>query len=275
MRERFERAWSEQLQRARQWRSDDDPTPVLDALALSSVRYLVGTLEMLPRPDRETLRAVAGPALGAARRLALASEDDREAWLQAVALAEWSLRLLELGPARAADPVAPEILAALPGELRRPTPRRLVALLEGRLDGLAAASCVVWYLRHDPAEPRWLWSLAVQQDLHRPATATTPNGIQPMLVAAAGPVPMREPGAGRVIAQWADPGVELVWFEADRQLALYALEESYVALTAPGVTPCDLRPGYWLGDVVSSGATALQAEVTVGDRVLSIELALG
>jgi hypothetical protein len=253
MRERFEATWAERVHRARQWERGDDPTPVLEVLGQVVVRHLVGALEAIADDDRRHLRDTAGPALASARERALAEPQDREAWLEAVEVAALGLRLLEGQP--------PGALRSLPCDLRRPTPRRLAATLDGRLDGLSAASCALWYLQHDPNEARLLWSLA--QPLDTPAP-----GDAPILVAAAEPEPMRPPDEGHPIAARTDPDVEAVWFPAERELALYAADEVYVALTAPGVTTRDLRPGYWLGTVDPGAGPALDASLKVGDRVL-------
>lgn len=260
MRERFERAWAERVQRVRQWRRGDDPTPVLEALAQAVVWHLVDAIDAVSPEDRAALEEIAPAAVAAAREQAMAGPGDREAWLEAVALAELGRRLLG-GEAR------PD-LAGLPSDLRRPTPRRLAAMLDGRLDGLSAATCAVWCLRHAPEEARLLWTLGGEPV--EPAAGED----EPILVAAAEPEPMRAPDEGRVVATLGAPAVEAVWFAADRQLALYAADEVYVTFTAPGVTTRDLRPGYWLGTVDAPETVALSGQLRVGDRVSRWDLSL-
>jgi hypothetical protein len=259
MRERFEATWAERVHRARTWQAGDDPEPVLEALGQAVVRHLVGALEEVPAEERQALEAVAGPAMAAARERALADPDEREGWLGSVAMAALGLRLLQGEPA--GD------LSAIPRDLRRPTPRRLTAALDGRLDGLSAASCALWYLVHGAGEARMIWSMVGGAE---PADADE----RPILVAAAEPAPMRPPREGRPIATRSDPDVEAVWFAAERELALYAREEVYVALTAQGVTTRDLRPGYWLGSVDAGVGPELGASLKVGDRVVPWRLQL-
>lgn len=259
MRERFERAWAERVQRVREWRGDDDPTPVLEALAHAVVWYLVDAIDTVPSEDRAVLEDAAPAAVAAAREHALASPADRQAWLEAVELAELGRRLLRGEP--------PSDLAGLPCDLRRPTPRRLAAVLDGRLDGLSAASCAVWCLRHAPDEARLLWALGGASEL-------PVEQAEPILVAAAEPEPMRAPDEGRIVATLGEPAVEAVWFAVDRQLALYAADEVYITFTAPGVTTRDLRPGYWLGTVDAPDAIALSGQLRVGDQVLQWDLSL-
>lgn len=262
MRERFEAAWAERVQRARQWGSGEDPTPVLEALGQVVVRYLVGALDAVDAEDAQALRSVAPSALTAAKERALAHPPDRDAWLEAASVGELGLHLLEGGD--------PGDLHSVPGDLRRPTPHRLACTLDGRLDGLSAAACALWYLKHDPSEARLAWSTA-QALSDEEASASEP----PLLVAAAEPTPMRPPDEGRSVATRTDPDVEVVWFPDARELALYATEEAYVALTAPGVTTRDLRPGYWLGGVDPSAGPTLDATLTVGDRAVPWRIHLG
>jgi hypothetical protein len=260
MRERFEAAWAERVQRAHLHRPGDDPTAVLEVLGHVVVRHLVGALDAVPAEEMRQLRSTARAALAEAKARALADPTERDAWRDAVAVAELGLRLLEGRP--------PGDLQAIPSDVRRPTPRRLASALDGRLDGLSAAACALWYLKHDPSEARLAWST-----FQAPEDAT--DASAPVLVAAAEPAPIRAPDEGRPVTMRTDPDVEAVWFEADRALALYARDEVYVMLTAPGVTTRDLRAGYWLGTVDPAHGPTLDATLTVGDRTLPWRIDLG
>jgi hypothetical protein len=257
MRDRLRLTWEERVQRARQWQAPEEPTPVLEALAQALVWHLVGGVEELASDDRQALEEVADAAMAQAKERAMGGEDDRGAWLEAVALAE-------LGRA-ALQGRTPE-LSDVPADLHRPTPRRVASMLDGRLDGLSAAACAVWCLKHDPSEARLLWSLGAERERER-------RDSEPLLVAAADREPMRAPDEGRLVATHEDTGVEAVWFDADRELALYAPEDVYVALAAPGVTTKDVRPGYWLGTVEPSAADPVRAQLKVGEQ--SWEWAIG
>lgn len=260
MSDRFEQVWAEGVHRVRDWQRGDDPSPVLEALGQAVVRHLVGILDRVDTGDREALLQASRPALAATRELALASAEDREAWLEAVALAELGRRLL--AGEGAGD------LSGVPRDLRRPTPRRTAAMLDGRVDGISAASCAVWFLLHDAGEPHLLWSLAEQ-------AASTPSGDgEPVLVAAAEPEPIRAPDEGEVVGRHGDPPVEVVWFASDRQLAAYAADDVYVALAAPALTSRDLRPGYWLGSVDPRAPSDMEVELKVGDRRFTIRVRL-
>ncbi|MFW6066981.1 MAG: hypothetical protein ACOC97_01485 [Myxococcota bacterium] len=264
MHERLQRAWAERVHRASQWRRGEDPTPVLEALAQAVVLHLVQALELASERDRTVLEQAAGPALAAAREGALGDATERDGWLDAVALAELGRRLLR--------GEAPGALTGVPGDPRRPTPRRMASMLDGRLDGLSAAACAVWCLRHDTAEPRLLWRLGAEGDDEDRRQASEPP---PVLVAAAGPDDMRDPAEGRVIAHHPEARAEAVWFAAERQLAVYAADDVHVRLSGAGLAMRDLRPGYWLGEVDPDAPSPLRIALQIGGRSFDWHLPLG
>ena len=177
------------------------------------------------------------------------------------------------------EPLATELgraaLAALngdapthwPAELMRPSPRRLLKLLRGELDGFAAARVAGWLAAH-PDERATLEAL-----LEAGASARS----EPLPVAAASSVRMRDPEEGQLLGALDALGLEAVLFRepAPRRLALYAAEPTAVRLEAEGVTTEEIAPGYWLGRLAPHLRGALAVKVRVGEREAAWSLRVG
>lgn len=193
-----------------------------------------------------------------------AEPDDRQVVRKAVGVA---LPKLEDDALKA---VGQAVLGAFAGkrpsvsDLVRPSAQRLVRLLRGELDGVAAAHCAGWLANH-PDEAHLLRVMAEAEGAPRP---------QRIAVAAASASQMRNPNEGKLIAALEDPPIEAVLFTSPRQLAIYAAEPVAVRLEAEGVTTEEIAPGYWIGKV-SGGASQIEAVVHIGDRELrwTLELA--
>jgi hypothetical protein len=287
MRERLQQAWAKRMERVACRAPGDDPTPVLEAMGQLVVWHLVEHLEgtdtapergndarsgrvsfgrhrtatgaarrqptprrvyeRLPARELRVLRSAADEALAETRIRAERDGEDRSAWLDALALGELGRSILREGaPSRA-------LLARAPGDLRRPSPRRLASMLDGRLDGLSAACCAVWCLRNDAQEARTLW------------WARKGSSRPPLRVAASDPEPIRAPDEGTFLAVHEAASLEAVWFATSRELAVYSGENHFLTLTAPGLVTEDARPGYWLGRVSAGLVGDLDVEVKWGD----------
>jgi hypothetical protein len=230
---------------------------VLEALAWACALDATGSPSAERR--RADVRALASRGRAALLAAAVPSDDDRA---EAVALARAGLALL--GGQR------PRTLPA--GDLIRPSPRRVAALLAGTLDGLSAASCALALARtvEGRAEIAIL-SRAAEGD----AAAVSATTDEPLALAAQEAQPMRSPREGRRIARLAAPEVEAVLFErrGQRELAVYGTASEPVRLVADCLTPVDFRGGYFLCSVAPR-ASLVNGQLHAGDRIVPWTFAL-
>lgn len=250
--------WRDQTAHALEWRSGDDPEPVLEALALTVALELTGELERAPRADREALRKLGQRALLQLGGQEL-DEDDLEALRLCAALARDGLRALS-EPSGSAEPVTVD---GADTRLLVP-PSELVRLLRGELDGFAAASLVRKVRRSEAAMAELRTLLALRSS----ATAShAAASDRPLSLAAASASPVLDPARGRPVGTLATVGAEAVLFVdgESRRLAVYAEEPDALRLLAEELTTEDVREGYWVGRV-SAGAVRLEAVLEIGDR---------
>lgn len=239
----LERALSLSVERCRRWRRTQDPTPVLDALGwLVALDLVRGASGVDPAVVAQLGRQ--GP-LAVARVEAGTDEDD--------ALAA---RVGRAGLGVLGDP-AGQPPGDAPADLTPPSPRRILRMLRGELDGLSAASCAA-RLARDGVDAAAVLAMATSAG----APPTT------IAVAAADPEPIRAPAEGRVVARLPAPGLEAVLFHSPppRRLAIYAERSVPVRLTAAGAATEGMQPGYWIGRLDRRVRGALSATIRVGDR---------
>ncbi len=255
MSERLRERFADHVRRATRWAEGDDPFPVLEALGYAIVLRLVDGLDEVPAADRAAILGVAADAIRAARAYEGDGEEDAEAYARGAAIGELAMRLLAGKPAVE--------LEGLPADAMRPTDRRIVRMLKGELDGLSAAACAVWCLRAGDDRARILWS--VERQL---AADTASNAEEPLRLAAAEPASVRPPDDGCFLGAYEDTLLEAVFFPEERQLAIYCAPPAFLQVVASGLTPKDVKPGYWLGDVAADAGPTRELEVRVGERVL-------
>jgi hypothetical protein len=254
------------VRRASRFSPGDDPFPVIEALGYAIVLHLVGALDGIAESERRSLLSVSKAALDAARAFGRGEDDDpddAEAYAQGARLGELGSRLLE-------GETSPR-LEGLPADALDPTDRRVLRMLRGELDGLSAAACAVRCLMRDDARPRLLWTIA--QDALEEARRCAPPA--PLRLAAADPAPIRPPDEGRFVGALEDTLLEAVFFPAERQLAVYAATPAFLQVLAPGLTPKDVKPGYFLGELAPGLGPAIELEVRLGDRTFRWGLTLG
>ncbi len=247
MRPELRSAWERALGRAEAWQPDEDPEPVLEALALLLVVDLTGDLGAVAEADRALLR-------DRGRRALLSGPPaPDEDWQLARSLARAGFDRLEGRPARPpADPLCPP-------------DGSLLGMLRGEPDGLSAGQRAA-HVAGCEACRRSLRVLDLAQG----------GGAQSELaVAAAAAAPMRAPTEGRPLAELEDPEAEAVLFEegGERRLAVYATAAAPVRLEAEGVTTEQMLSGYWLGRV-PAGRDRIRARLHVGSQTVDWEIDL-
>jgi hypothetical protein len=281
MAERLLERFAEDARRASRWAPPDDPFPVLEALGYAVVLHLVGGLDAVPADARAAVLAASKAALDAAATFDTDEADDADAYARACRLAALGARLLAGEAAGALD--------GLPADAIDPTDRRIVRMLGGELDGISAAACAVRCLRRDDPRPRLLWSIAAraaEAEADEPLRAIGNDGAgvdearrahitAPLRLAAADPAPIRPPDEGRFVGALEDTLLEAVFFPAERQLAVYAATPAFLQVLAPGLTPKDVKPGYFLGQLAPEVGETLDLEVRVGDRSFRWGLSIG
>ncbi len=251
MPERLRQRWDDLLHQVRAHEVDADPAAALEAFGYALVYGLLEAEGSLPDADRRLLLSLEPTIKTRARELSLASADadERDEWLQAVAVAEAGASAL--GVQRAPS------IAGLLSDPIEPSPRRLLSMLKGELDGFSAASVAAWYLRRDPEEVRRLWRL-------RDGAA---DEVEPILLAADGHKSVRSPMGGRLLGELAALHIEAIFFDEDRQLAVYSADRLPVRVMAESFTTLDTQLGYWLGTVEPGVKGSVEVEVRVGEKV--------
>lgn len=249
MTERLIRRWRDDARRATEWRTGDDPEPVLDVLALTVALELTGDLGRIARDERDALRKVGQLAmlqLGGADR----DEDELEALRMCAAIARDGLRALGGRPLPEEPSAREDVRVIVP-------PSDLTRLLRGELDGFAAGALAMRVRRSASA----LAELGTLRRLAAPASAET------IALAAAEAAAVLDPAGGRFLGAHPVLGVEAYLFEgaAGVRLALYAEDPDALRLVAPELTTEDVREGYWIGRV-AGGARAIHAVLHAGDR---------
>lgn len=262
MADRLLERFADDVRRALRWTEADDPFPVLEALGYAIVLRLVGALEETPARERAALLAVSGRALPAARAFRGERGDDADAYGRGAAIGELGARLVAGGP--------PGDLDALPADALDPTARRIARMVRGELDGLSAGACAIRCMRMGDERARLLWSV------ERTLDAEAAHEVEaPLHVAAAEPARVRSPDDGRFLGSYEDTLLEAVFFPEERQLAIYCATPIFLQVIAPGLTPKDVKPGYWLGEVAADAGPTLELEVRVGERALRWGLGVG
>jgi hypothetical protein len=254
----------EDARRASRWARGEDPFPVLEALGYAVALHLVGALDHVPSSARAALLEAAEAALDAARAVGGDDPDDAEAYARGALLGALGARLLAGEPAGA--------LRGVPADALDPTDRRVMRMLAGELDGLSAAACAVRCMKRDDPRPRLLWTVDAGA-----SAARASQRPEPLRLAAADPAPIRPPDEGRFVGALEDTLLEAVFFPEERQLAVYAATPAFLQVLAPGITPKDVKPGYFLGELapdVDVGAP-LELDVRLGDRTFRWGLTLG
>ncbi len=263
MTDRLFEQWRACAEAAADWRSGDDPEPVLEALALTVALELTSVLGRVPLADRGALRNLGQRAmlqLGGPER----DEEELEALRMCAAIAREGLRALAGRPPTRPPEDAP------PRRDLRPLipPGDLTRLLRGELDGFAAGSLAIQIRRSEPAmaELRMLIRSSEATSASESADPSRP-AVETIALAAAGPQAVLDPAQGRALGVHPTFGVEAVLFEEEGRcrLALYAEEPDPLRLVAAELTTEDVREGYWIGRV-AQGRTSVQATLHVGER---------
>lgn len=249
MTERLQQRWDDLLHRARAWQPDDDPTAVLEAFGYALVYGLVDSTRTISEADRRLLLGLEPKVTTRARELALADAEAREDWLDAV-------KVVKAGASVLSGSEQP-VLDALLSDPVEPSPRRLLSMLNGELDGFSAASVATWYFRRDAQEVRRLWRM-------RGGAATE---VEPILLAADAQKSVRPPLGGRPLGELASLRVEAVFFDDERQLAIYSADRIPVHLMNEGFTTIDAQLGYWLGQAGEGVKGSVEVELRVGEAI--------
>ncbi|MEM1416577.1 MAG: hypothetical protein AAGH15_16820 [Myxococcota bacterium] len=199
-------------------------------------------------PGRDERAKALGPlvrgAVQNAREEALRRPELREELLACAELAEAGLDGLGAEPT----------WGTLPRDLLLPSPHRLRRALSARLDAFRAArACVRARAEGEPLE-----------------ALTDATDVPPVVrLAAAGARPLRDPSEGTTLDVIPGLPAELVWFAAERELAIYAGDSSPIQVVGAGFETVDMKPGYWLGRVAPGAA---RARVRLGEHEGSLEL---
>ncbi len=243
--------WRELDARAGEWEPGEDPTPVLEALALCVALELTGDLARIPSPERDRLRKRGQRALLHVGGAPDEDEDALEALRLCAAIARDGLRALSSRPLPAEESADPR--GTIPSG-------DLVRLLGGRLDGFAAGSLAMRARR----SKEMLAELGALRRLAEPRPRT-------LTLAAADAAAVLDPAAGRPVGALPEPSdegclAEAILFEGPpRRLAVYAEDPAPLRLVAPELTTEDVREGYWIGRV-AEGTTRIEATLHVGER---------
>lgn len=266
MNQSLERAWKKGLDRAARWRRGQDPTPVLEALGLALVLEVTGDLDVRPSDELEPLRARGTDAVRAAAEVRGARDDDPEARRWAADLARAGLRVLGVTTKSGAR--------RAPADVLHPQHARLLRMLRGELDGLAAGACAT----HVLSCARCASAVRVLQMSELPVATGSGGTVEEgwMAVAASPRAPMRPPSEGRLVARLEDQRVEAILFEdhGAQRVGVYAADPLPIRLAGERVTTEHMLPGYFLGRIDPRGKT-LDATLHIGEREVRWRIPVG
>ena len=219
----------------------------LEAAAWLVVLSEAGWLDRLPDVDRATLLERTPAAIRQARATALSDVEERESWLRCALLAEAGLRRLRHENLDYAE---------LPADTLEPSPRRVRRTLAGELDGFSGASCANGLAQRGSGELAWLAETILEAEQ------------RPYRFVADPEKPIRDPDEGRRIDTIDDLEIDVVWFETDGQLALYAATPAPLSVKSEHGTTIDNKRGYWIGQF-QCPLDAIEIELRLGDDVRS------
>jgi hypothetical protein len=235
----------------------DDSAPLesaLEAGALGVVLEATGALTRVPERERRTVRDAARRALLRAAPGAQAEDDDdaddADALRLAATLAREGVRALA-GKPRAAEGARASV------DAWHPPASALVAMKRGAPDGFAAASVALHVAR-----------CAACAAALRLSSGRADAALE-LRAAASTAAPMLAPHEGRVVATRDAPAAEAIAFTdaLGELVAIYTSEALPVRYVAEGLTPLDMRPGYWSGRC-ASGARRFDGTLHVGETVI-------
>jgi len=268
MREGLESAWQRGLENAGRWTTGGDPTPVLEALGLALVLEVTGELNLCSGEELDVLRRTGRRAVAAAEKWSRDHPAAEEDLLWAVGIARAALDALTAERAAMPDAAAADLVP--------PSPRRVLRMLEGQLDGLSAGSCAAHLLRDPTGRARLQLLGDLEAQGSRGSSTGAEAGLEPLRAAAAAAEDMWAPGEGESVASRDAPRVEAVLFRSadPPRLAVYAFEAVPLRLVSEAVETEAMLPGYWRGRIISPRARVLRCELHVEDRVLSWKIDL-